>query len=370
VIFSLDSSSDEEEDDEDDEAEEFEEKLEQVDDTTRFSCPICEQEHLPRSLTRLHCGHRFCTPCAQAYVQSLIEEGRFTESALRCPDPACAALIEPSELHRIALPATWSLYLQFVSMDGAQVDLTAIGHEQGAASAAVQPAPADEGTPASVPRKSVASFTCWCAGRYCETAVPVSNALLDTSVSNPDGYFMIACPFCGIAFCLNCRGPPHGGTSCTEARSRSISRSADGTEYEQCLPYKVMRRCTKCTSLLQKTTTCNLLRCVFCQGGVCALCERSGSWGTMKTHFECDPPSPDAPCKGKKYTLPDGTIDPSHSGRRDRARGAMRRGAHVEGKGRKVLGYGVLAVGAVALSPILVPVGAVLAYKYRNVRFC
>ena len=61
-------------------------------------CLICTESIPGRDCIRLHhCGHFYCRPCLNDYVQMTLNDGRFGER-LHCPDNQCKQALLPTEV--------------------------------------------------------------------------------------------------------------------------------------------------------------------------------------------------------------------------------------------------------------------------------
>eukprot|EP00359_Climacostomum_virens_P010216 CAMPEP_0204914766 /NCGR_PEP_ID=MMETSP1397-20131031/12655_1 /ASSEMBLY_ACC=CAM_ASM_000891 /TAXON_ID=49980 /ORGANISM="Climacostomum Climacostomum virens, Strain Stock W-24" /LENGTH=201 /DNA_ID=CAMNT_0052086477 /DNA_START=147 /DNA_END=749 /DNA_ORIENTATION=+ len=56
-------------------------------------CELCQYEVSEKETSKLNCKHRFCTPCLEAYLKSLVTSNKVRETDFVCPMPTCRASI-------------------------------------------------------------------------------------------------------------------------------------------------------------------------------------------------------------------------------------------------------------------------------------
>jgi len=71
-------------------------------------CPVCLEDCPVTSLTKLaDCGHKVCTPCANAFVDAELLGGK---AYVRCPWAGCDRLLGKAALRQFGSAAAWDAY--------------------------------------------------------------------------------------------------------------------------------------------------------------------------------------------------------------------------------------------------------------------
>ncbi len=79
------------------------------------------------------------------------------------------------------------------------------------------------------------------------------------------------CDQCVKDYCIPCRTESHDGISCKDNREL-IAKQRDEELLKENVGLLPIKKCPKCTALIEKIAGCNAIKCTQCQIAFCWLC--------------------------------------------------------------------------------------------------
>ncbi|KAL6108902.1 ankib1 [Pungitius sinensis] len=200
----------------------------------------------------MSCGHEFCRPCWEGFLNLKIQEGEAHN--IFCPAFDCYQLVPVEVIESVVSREMDRRYLQF--------DIKAF----------VQNNPAIR----------------WCPEAGCEMAVRLSTQGSGTSTSDSLSFPLLRAPAvdCGKGhlFCWECQGEAHEPCDCetwklwlhkvTEMRPEALAGVSEAYEdAANCLwLLSNSKSCANCKSPIQKNEGCNHMQCAKCKYDFCWIC--------------------------------------------------------------------------------------------------
>lgn len=219
-----------------------------LDDSDSKCCNICFETLLVSKMDVALCRqHYFCYQCWTGYVHTAIDSGPGSLD-LRCPDPACSAIVPESIINYVCDESHITRYEEF--------ELRSFVDDN----------------------KKMA----WCTAPNCTSA---AEAVIDV----PREALDVQCT-CGNAFCFNCKEEAHRPVDCKTVRRWLIKNSAESENMTWILANT--KPCPKCTRPIEKNQGCMHMTCSQCHHEFCWLCqgpwsehgERTGGFYTCNTY--------------------------------------------------------------------------------------
>jgi hypothetical protein len=204
-------------------------------DSTTSSCPICYEDQLSASqLFAMPCGHTFCKPCWNDFVQTAVADG---PSCIRttCPEASCKEVVTDQEVQQVA-PMEMVQKFQLYQLR-AFVDSSAL--------------------------------TRWCPGRGCDKIASAKNEL----ALEHEGHG-VHCTSCQAYFCLRCGQEPHRPCTCAFLQ-KWLEKCRNESETANWILANT-KPCPRCSSRIEKNQGCNHMTCQRCKFEFCWIC--MGDW--------------------------------------------------------------------------------------------
>lgn len=195
-----------------------------------LTCGICFDSFPHDEIHSAVCGHPYCTTCWKGYITTSINDGPGC-LLLRCPDPACCAVVGHDMIHKLASNDDKEKFSRYLVRSYIE------------------------------DKKK----TKWCPAPDCENAVEFE---LGSSV------FDVTC-LCSYGFCWNCTEEAHRPVDCSTVAKWILKNSAESENMNWILANS--KPCPKCKRPIEKNQGCMHMSCTPpCKFEFCWLC--LGAW--------------------------------------------------------------------------------------------
>ncbi|KAM0890292.1 hypothetical protein ACQ4PT_027115 [Festuca glaucescens] len=195
----------------------------------KLTCGICFEEYSSDMMSSAGCAHFYCHECWEGYISAAVSQGPGCLS-LRCPDPACSAMVLQGMVNKLAKPEDKEKYARFALR----------AYVEGS------------------------KKTKWCPAPDCTCAVEfISDVNYDVSCN------------CKYGFCWNCTEEAHRPVDCETVNKWILKNSAESENMNWILANS--KPCPKCQRPIEKHQGCMHMTCTPpCKFEFCWLC--LGSW--------------------------------------------------------------------------------------------
>ncbi|KAJ7980717.1 RBR-type E3 ubiquitin transferase [Quillaja saponaria] len=202
----------------------------QFPNASELTCGICFETH-PRSwIASAACGHPYCITCWAGYFSTSINDGPGC-LMLRCPDPACGAVVGQDMINTLAPDEDKEKYSRYLLRSYIEDN----------------------------------KKTKWCPAPGCEYAV---------NFDAGSGSYDVSC-LCSYSFCWNCTEEAHRPVDCGTVSKWILKNTAESENMNWILANS--KPCPKCKRPIEKNQGCMHMTCTPpCKFEFCWLC--LGAW--------------------------------------------------------------------------------------------